>query len=294
MRAFTGARDIHAFAWSSRGSEHNADLKVQDNQDMCFVERGDGYVAFGVCDGCSQSLQAKVGSVLAAGLIRTSLAMRVPGLTSIKQRERNRDARTAFALRLARLVRSDVLDGLREIVFLTVGDSQKAANDFVTSHLLCTMLIGVISDDTVVLMGLGDGAFEVNGDLTIIAPEEERMPPYLAYALLDDPRWHTNFEIYAIRELKNVNSVGVFTDGVLYLAAAAGWQLSSGAHKVPSWHLARDGQTPGLPGRWLTECCLDREQAAVKVGDGSVLVGSITRAAYLKDDCTGARAIIEH
>jgi|GEM_PF-6720527 len=291
MPTLTERLRIQTAVWSVRGSDHD-EAGRQDNQDFALLVNEENFTSLIVVDGCTSSQHSKVGAVLTAQLLKRSLQLRVPVLLSRKSGPSHAEWRTSFPLQLARLVRADVLKGLREIVHLLVGEEPEAVERFASEHLLCTILAAVLVEDCVVVMGLGDGVYELNGILTAIEAVRERMPPYLAYALYRSSEFDTNFQIFAVRDLKNVKSVGVFTDGILYLLASQGWYSPGGRGKVPAWQELASGQADGRMNIRLQQLAQACEVPLLEQTDGWARIGTVIRPAYLKDDCSGVRAVL--
>lgn len=291
MSTLTERLGVQTVVWSIRGSDHD-DAGRQDNQDFALVVDEGDFTSLIAVDGCTSSQHSKVGAVLTAQLIKSSLKLRVPVLLSLKKRQGRSDWRASFPLKLARLLRADVLNGLREIAYLMTGEDPEAVESFASEHLLCTILAAVIVEDCVVVMGLGDGVFELNGTLTAIEAVRQSMPPYLAYALYRKNEFDTNFQIFAVRDLKNVKSVGVFTDGMLYLLASQGWYSPGGREKVPAWQELGNQQADGRVNIRLQQLAQAYEVPLFEETDGWARIGAVIRPAYLKDDCSGVRAVL--
>ena len=95
------------------------------------------------------------------------------------------------------------------------GSKSETVNDF----FLFTLIGVVISGNSVVTFGIGDGHVYVNGKPNKIGPFPNNEPPYLAYNLVEtslkdaDPSL-LRFQIHNIEWIDEVNSILLATDGL--------------------------------------------------------------------------------
>lgn len=289
---FSKRRNISANCWSFRGADHSKSFDVQDNHDVACVVEGDEFTAVCTFDGCGDASHAKVGSVLSSLLVKRSLTSRMPTLLQVMRTRHQNTGGAWLAKQMADVISRDVLDGLHAHAVTAVGSEPAAIDEFVSGHLLCTMFLAVIVEEFVIVMGLGDGAFELNGELTIVSATQSNTPSYLGYALLPESTRMCALQIFAIQERSAVSSVGVYSDGLLYLLAAQGWQTPAGNGRVPHWsELGVSSSPPGTMAR-LRDCTFDHCVPVVEESESGLRVGAAVRSAYLRDDISGARAFL--
>lgn len=139
-----------------------------NNQDGLAVRRGGGALVAAVTDGCSEGRFSEVGARLAAGwLAADGLALiEEGGLDDLPER-----------LCDALLARLEALAPARV----------RAA--FVAEYLLFTCLVAAVTDDRVLVFGLGDGVVACRrdgaGSIAALDAGVDNAPPYLGYRLLD-------------------------------------------------------------------------------------------------------------
>lgn len=174
-----------------------------------------GELAWGVvCDGCGEGARSEVGAGLAAAIVGAELARRLAG-----------GAPPAEVPEAA--VRA-LLGALGAVAAAVGGDDREAVGRFVREHLLATIVGFCARGEDVVVFACGDGAYAVDGEVTVI--DEEGRPSYPAYALLDGgaPRVATR----AVRARGGAR-VAVATDG--FDVALVPEAFGRGAHALKRW-----------------------------------------------------------
>ncbi len=143
----------------------------RNNQDAyAWRESQDGAVLV-VCDGCSAEPHSEVGARLGATMLAEAIARRLSGATDL-------DALLVDA-------RTEVLAALGKIVDAMAGSAKDARRAVVYEQFLFTVLGAIVTRDTCLVFGLGDGAAWVNGEPLALATFPGNAPPYLGYALVD-------------------------------------------------------------------------------------------------------------
>ncbi len=128
-----------------------------------------GDAAWGVvCDGCGEGAQSEVGAGLAAAFLGAELERRIG--SGAPPAEVPEPAIRALVALLA-----DVTSAV------AAGDRGRAER-FVRDHLLATVVGFCARGDDGVVFACGDGAFTIDGAVTVI--DEDGRPSYPAYAVL--------------------------------------------------------------------------------------------------------------
>ena len=188
-----------AAAGSVTGRDHRR--AERDGQDGHAIVVTDDVVAVVVTDGCSSGRASEIGARVGAAWLATLIEQkfRLPGV----KRAVGEVVRELLG-RLEVLARS--LDASGEV---------KAAR--VDEALLFGFLAVVVTAETTIVFGIGDGIVLAGGELTVLDPGPENAPPYAAYGLLGarlEPRVH--FE----GPTSQVDLVAVATDGLIPLGGA--------------------------------------------------------------------------
>jgi hypothetical protein len=193
------------------GSEH---LRVaRNNQDAWAVRaRGARLVAV-VADGCSMGGASEVGAALGAAWI----AQRVV-------RDDTAWCRAPDLRGALRALTAD-LDAVLSGCLATLADPELAA-DVAARYFLFGFLCLVVEDDRVLLFGLGDGLYSVDGEVVVIDPGPHNAPPYAAYRVLPAEALEgTPAELeLTVHHRGELPSAPLFiaTDGAIPLAAELG------------------------------------------------------------------------
>lgn len=189
-----------AAAGSVTGREHRR--AERDGQDGHAVVMTDEVVAVVVTDGCSSGraseLGARLGALWLAALIEQAF----------------REASDAAACeRAAGAVASELLGRLEVLArSLDARGEIKAAR--VEEALLFGFLAVVVTRETAIVFGIGDGIVLVGDRLTVLDPGPNNAPPYVAYGLVGarlEPRVHF------VGPSAEVDLVAVATDGLVPL-----------------------------------------------------------------------------
>ncbi|MCC6934203.1 MAG: protein phosphatase 2C domain-containing protein [Candidatus Yanofskybacteria bacterium] len=193
---------------SVTGREHVHGLR--NNQDAFAVEQSPYGIVAIVCDGCSSGAHSEVGAQLGARLICAELVDALPGCLS------------PSISGLLERARMNVLAQLRCLANGMGGSFSQAINDY----FLFTVQAFIVTDLLTYVVGIGDGVFAINGEVTTLGPFAGNAPPYLGYALTgstlidQDPR-QLAFTEHAVVLTRAVHSVLIGTDGVADLVSVA-------------------------------------------------------------------------
>jgi hypothetical protein len=152
-------------AGSVTGREHRR--AERDGQDGHATVVTDHVVAVVVTDGCGSGRSSEIGARLGAAWIAALLTQCFPATDSVAAAA---EVTRELLVRLEVLARSLDPDG--DIVAARVDDA-----------LLFTFLVAVVTRDTAIVFGIGDGIVVVDDRVTMLDPGPLNAPPYVAYGL---------------------------------------------------------------------------------------------------------------
>lgn len=124
-------------------------------------------------------------------------------------------------------ITSDVLSQMKQIISTIDDDFGMIAR----TYFQTTVLGYIITPDTTIVFGCGDGVYGINGDIHIITPpNSENYPPYLIYSLINSSVYDFNDPAIRLHEItrlptEKVQTIFVGTDGVSELLDAATKQI---------------------------------------------------------------------
>lgn len=193
------------------GSEHTQPGKPisRNNQDAFAWRTSDSYLVAAVCDGCGGTPWSEFGSRFGVSLVTSVIERLLAGSAIL--------SRTDAAQMMLAIVKREMLEGLRSVAAHAADPSQ-----FLAERCLFTIVGVVMNADHAIIFGLGDGAFAVNGDVTLLPAYEGNKPPYLAYGLVPStfaPE-AVEFRILADLPTSDVQSLAIGTDGLADFIAA--------------------------------------------------------------------------
>ncbi len=189
-----------AAAGSVTGRDHRR--AERDGQDGHAIVVTDEVVAVVVTDGCSSGRASEIGARVGAAWLATLIEQKFR--RGAAPRSAATEVVRELLLRLEALARS-----------LDATGSVRAAR--VDEALLFGFLAVVVTPETSIVFGIGDGIVLADGELTVLDPGPQNAPPYVAYGLLGarlEPRVH--FECPTAQ----VDLVAVATDGLIPLGDA--------------------------------------------------------------------------
>lgn len=162
------------FGGSFPGKEH---LRcARNNQDgWAVADEGDVLVAV-VTDGCGSGAHSEVGAQLGARF----LARRLPDLWRAHRDQPGLDGLAA----LARHANAALADALGGALASIAGAPPPPA--LLADVGLFTWLAAIVDEERWAVMGLGDGAFVLDGEVTLLDSGPDNAPDYAAYRLVDD------------------------------------------------------------------------------------------------------------
>ncbi|MDJ0703684.1 MAG: protein phosphatase 2C domain-containing protein [Leptolyngbyaceae cyanobacterium MO_188.B28] len=206
-------------AGSILGRDH---LRVgKNNQDaFSWISREHVTLAI-VCDGCGSGAASEVGAQIGAQLIIEAIAQQLEVFDSIATAD------------FWRTLHQEVLSRLQSIVLSLRGPSWQTIRDY----LLFTVVGGLITPETTVVFGLGDGVFALNGEVQTLGPFPDNAPPYLAYGLtaaapMEQTPSPLQFQVYRQIPTDTLESLLLGSDGVADLMAAAARSLPGSTDTV--------------------------------------------------------------
>ena len=262
-----GQNNQDAFAWvyldesTFEQAEGAADAEPSpshktDENTGAFPKHSLGLIAI-VCDGCGSCDSSEVGAKLGAQWVMNAVAKRLQEQGDITDHQ------------FWQGVQKDVLGQMRSLTTSLQRSTSNATADWeiIQAYLLFTIMGAVITPETTVVFGLGDGVFAINDDVTSIGPFANNAPPYLAYGLM--PEGFTQFSaddlqftIHCQLPTAEVRSLLIGSDGVDDLRAIANQLLPNKAKPIGDlsqfWQDDRYFKNPDMIRRRLA--LLNREQ----------------------------------
>lgn len=194
-----------AAAGSVTGRDHRR--AERDGQDGHAIVVTDDVVAVVVTDGCSSGRASEIGARVGAAWLATLIEQQF----RLAQKFHLPGCKRA----VGEVVRE--LLGRLEVLARSLDASGEVKAARVDEALLFGFLAVVVTAETTIVFGIGDGIVLAGGELTVLDPGPENAPPYAAYGLLGarlEPRVH--FE----GPTSQVDLVAVATDGLIPLGGA--------------------------------------------------------------------------
>lgn len=131
-----------------------------------------------VCDGCGSGASSELGALFTARALCAAMARRLAAAEPAAERDTWEAARHDVVAALARLVASWTPEPL------DANAAPAAPAQLVEQHLLCTAVAAATDEHAAAVWAVGDGAYVLDGQLTVLGPFADNAPPYLAYQLL--------------------------------------------------------------------------------------------------------------
>lgn len=195
--------------WEARiarkiGKMHlDREINCQDNgfvEDFVINDRE--YILGIVADGCSEGKHSEVGAALACSFIRNE-TLRLLALGTIIED-------------IPKILYPALMRFLRLVAMEMVQDDQGSKIEFVQNYLLCTIVGAIMNDKKIVFFWAGDGTLIIDDEVIVL--DQNNMPAYLAYHLLDrnllsSPLDLPNCFEVAIRDLDDILKIAIATDG---------------------------------------------------------------------------------
>jgi hypothetical protein len=188
-----------AAAGSVTGRDHRR--AERDGQDGYAVVVTDDVVAVVVTDGCSSGRASEIGARVGAAWLAAL----------IEQRFRSLGATHAASVVVRELL------GRLEVLARSLDATGEVKAARVDEALLFGFLAVVVTPETTIVFGIGDGIVLADGELTVLDPGPQNAPPYVAYSLLGarlEPR------IHFVAPTAQVDLLAVATDGLIPLGSA--------------------------------------------------------------------------
>ncbi|MBP9086885.1 MAG: protein phosphatase 2C domain-containing protein [Kofleriaceae bacterium] len=111
-------------------------------------------------------------------------------------------------------VSADVVTSLTMLAEQCSGSDEHDRTKFVQQHLLFTSLVGVVHDQTVSVLALGDGMALLGDETYQFGPWADNAPPYIAYALIDPAFVPIAIATVVTRDKADVDRLAVASDGI--------------------------------------------------------------------------------
>ncbi|HSO40333.1 MAG TPA: protein phosphatase 2C domain-containing protein [Labilithrix sp.] len=193
-----------AAAGSVTGREHRR--AERDGQDGYGLVATDRVVAAIVTDGCSSGRRSEIGARVGAGWLAALVEQRFAEVRDAQDAVRLAgDVTRELLVRLGLLARS--LDAAGDVVAARIDES-----------LLFGFLAAVVTAETTIVFGVGDGIVVVDGEITSIDPGPDNAPPYVAYGLLDAAAARAAPRVHFVGPTAEIDTVAVATDGLAPVA----------------------------------------------------------------------------
>ena len=217
-----------AAAGSVTGRDHRR--AERDGQDGYAVVVTEDVVAAVVTDGCSSGRSSEIGARIGAAWLAALTERQFRAAVAVaSERAEGVSARTVAS----EIVRE--LLGRLEVLARSLDASGEVKAARVDEALLFGFLAVVVTTETTIVFGIGDGIVLAGGELTVLDPGPENAPPYVAYGLLGarlEPR------IHFVGPTAKVDLVAVATDGLIPLGSALG-ELAADARYAKNPSLLR-------------------------------------------------------
>ncbi|MEM9213021.1 MAG: protein phosphatase 2C domain-containing protein [Cyanobacteria bacterium P01_F01_bin.150] len=247
-----GQNNQDAFAWRYLELPTIEDKDSVESSSYPQQAGNTGAIAV-VCDGCGSGPFSEVGARLGAKWVVNAVAAQLQVRADITDPQ------------LWRRVQQDVLGKMRSLITTLQPSSSDITNwSIIQSYLLFTVIGAVMTPETTLVFGVGDGVFAVNDDVFSIGPFSNNAPPYLAYGLM--PEGYTSFipeklqfAMHYQAPTSEVRSILIGSDGVEDLRAIASHSLPSKLSNNPEpigdlsqfWQGDRYFQNPDMVRRRL-------------------------------------------
>ena len=179
-------------AGSVMGSHHRA--LFRNNQDAYRISQTPDAIIAILADGCGSGRYSEVGARLAPGFIAKRL--NDPGLNFLDK--------NYVALKVAV---NDLQNTISDIVAGQVDEPTRCVNDM----FLFTLLGAIITPELTYIFAFGDGAYMLNGELTIL--DQDNTPNYIGYGCIKPQAIKANH--YRTIPTAEVRSLILGCDGVL-------------------------------------------------------------------------------
>lgn len=211
------AKEFQVASGSIVGTDHRQMFVWKNNQDALAIRcEGDIIVAV-VADGCGEGAYSELGARLAAHLTAHRL-MQLAHSGALEEGLGN--AEDTFERLRASLILS----------LLPLAEEMRcdSRTEAVTNHFLFTLLAFVITPSMTYVVGIGDGVYAINGEVSCIGPFEGNEPPYLAYGGLVSSKIAPElcrFTIHRAMPTDELQTLCIGTDGAGDFSRIAGFTL---------------------------------------------------------------------
>ena len=153
----------------------------RNNQDGFALGRCAAGLVAVVTDGCSAGRFSEVGAQIGARLLAKAI---------ISRQARGEDPTTAAGIAGWLCTLQRLLGAFASALGSKGADHDSAFRDpeVIADYLLFGFLVAIVTPQTALIAGIGDGLWGVNGSLQVLDPGPDNAPPYAAYALLPELR----------------------------------------------------------------------------------------------------------
>lgn len=186
-------------------------LSGKNNQDAMGFLANEQCIIACVHDGCGSTQHPELGARIGAKLLPIIVA------EEIRAKGSDKVECTSFwqSVKLQMLKR---IESIIELCCPEKGSETRC--NFAKAHFLFTILGAVLTEKSAVIFGIGDGAFAINGKLTIIGPFPDNAPDYLCRSFVSRVE-APDFVLHAKLRTDLLDTLVIGTDGMQDLVNAA-------------------------------------------------------------------------
>lgn len=284
-------RELFEFTAGSVPGRHHLgrhpNLQGLNNQDAHGAKIRDDYAILVVSDGCGSGDYSEFGSRF---LTNATISVFDEMLAT--------QARTRFEFdtfcgsdEWFHIAYRRIVERIQTVAQASIGHVPIGRRDeFVRSHMLATLIGAVVLPEHTYVVSIGDGLYAINGSIKVIEPDENNVPPYIAYTLVDGvsaPAGSYRFTVQAKLPTSSIDTLLLGTDGCVEIEKKADRKLP-GKKEVSGglgwfWSDAAFSNSAKVERRLRL---LNREPTTPRGAIGSGIAGIETHRGLLEDDTT--------
>ena len=187
---------------SVAGARHRVSARNSQDAVATWVASDQTWALAVVCDGCGSQPHSEFGALW--GRQAWSLAVQRAVATGL----------SLVSPTFWSTVCADVEAALTMLTAQCSGSDERNRAIFVQQHLLFTSLVGVVHDQTVSVLALGDGVALLGDEIFEFGPWADNAPPYLAYVILDPTFAPISIANVVTRARTDVGRLALASDGI--------------------------------------------------------------------------------
>lgn len=214
---------FHVAAGTITGRRHLGSgnlLSGGANQDAFSCSQVDQCILLSIHDGCGSAPFSQFGARFASLISPAAVAKAINqyGFAQAAQPEFWQLVEREYIERLALLaaLSTQELDLGKDLLSAkSIEESCSSCDysEFVKTHLLFTILGALITPKMLVVFGMGDGVFSINGSMQTIGPFPDNAPDYLSKALIDED-YQGTISVHESMSIHELDSLVLGTDGL--------------------------------------------------------------------------------